>query len=206
MRAKRGYLSMRTADGCLLLALIGIFSGCEATAPHETYVDHQRVGLPSLPMTAASEVQPSSAGLDLVVTVALRNTLSAPVSVFTTASCAPFVSLFPYSSGTHMDLSMVCPKGSPYLSLAPGDSIRLLRRVTASELAGFSPGKYAIQAVITTSLSASGLSAGTVDLPLVAPASQSRHGAVPHALIGFSSPTPLSTPPAPRPPASSRTR
>jgi hypothetical protein len=76
-----------------------------------------------------------------------------------------------------MNLSMMCPKDSPSLSLAPGDSIRLVRRVTAGELAAFPPGGYTIEAVITTSLAGSGLLAGRMDLPLAAPAnpSASRH-------------------------------
>jgi hypothetical protein len=165
---------MRAACGCLLLASIGVFSGCDSTAPAETYVDHQRVGPPSLPITALAEAQPTSGGIDLVVTVMVRNTLSAPVSVYTTASCAPFVALFPNPPGeTHMNLSMMCPKGSPYLSVAPGDSIRLVRRLTASELAAFPPGKYVVEAAITTSLSGSGLLAGNIELPLAAPANQS---------------------------------
>ena len=90
------------------------------------------------------------------------------------------LSLFPNPSGAtvgHLDGSMQCPSTSPSVLLVPGDSIVLVHRVTASDLAKFPPGKYGIDVAFTTSSEVFGKSAGNVDLPLAPPTRTPLRGA-----------------------------
>ena len=157
----------------LLFVTVSILYGCgAATEPQERFDDYDRTGPPPIPFSAVAEAQPSGDGVDLVVTIGLHNSLSIPLLVYTTPSCAPLVILYPNSDGkavTHLNMSMVCPKDSPATSVAPGDSIRLVRRLTPSELAVYPPGKYLVEAAWTTSIYASGVSLGNFDLPLTIP-------------------------------------
>ena len=111
-------------------------------------------------------------GVDLVVTAVVRNATRSSATIFTGASCAPFVSLFSNPSGeyqSHLSPAMQCPVGSPSVALAPGDSIALVNRLLARDLAQYSPGTYGIDVAITTGTELTGRSAGNIDLPLRAP-------------------------------------
>jgi hypothetical protein len=133
--------------------------------------DHHGPAPPSLSITATAQVISNGSGaLDLEVRASLQNATTVHFQVADPGRCPLFVQLFSNPTGEaagSLDASMACPSGTPTFDLAPGDSAVLTRVLRAADLAAFSPGKYGINVVVTTSTVASGVWAGNVDLPLV---------------------------------------
>ena len=149
---------------------VWLLYGCDTTAPNTEF----RKSLPPIPLDFTLSVRSASGtdGVDLVVTAVVRNTRPSSVTILTGATCAPYLALFPNPSGeyqSHVTPAMQCPSTSPSTTLSPGDSISLVNRVTAPELLRLPPGKYGIDAAITTTAEMFGRSAGNVDLPLHVP-------------------------------------
>jgi hypothetical protein len=164
---------MRFAPTIVQAAALTTVVCVSCTEPTAQSSDTNRLHPPMLWPTAATRVVEVAGGsLALEVSVWLRNQTTSALQVQTTPACAPYVALFPDSTGeqaTSIDPSTACQPGGQELSVPAGDSTVLRRTIPADSLASFASGTYGVNwAYISEGYLTAGW-AGAVQLPLKLP-------------------------------------
>jgi hypothetical protein len=145
-------------------------SACHSEPVGESGCANCLTTAPLLPgVSATTSAQPATgAPSSLEVSALLKN--GTPLS-FSVGECPLRIRLSPYPPGSYGSGSADgCPPGSPANTLAPGDSVTIVRTLGADTLSLFAPGQYQVSVDVTVTGPSygyiMGVAAGVVQLPL----------------------------------------
>ena len=143
----------------LFIALTACSDACSTTS----FDDYDHLSPPTPELRAISV---DSGGV-LKITVVVSNRWGVHLQMANSPQCPFAFRIFPDSTGEYLvQTGPGCPASGAATDLAPGDSVRLSRMLSATDLTQYTAGTYGINVSVATNTGTTTAWAGAVKLPL----------------------------------------